>query len=58
MKRIAAIYGIGIIITFGHAHRTAWNEASQYQKDNGFPVIGAIFASVMWPIYWSDQFWK
>jgi hypothetical protein len=54
---VAAIYGAGAVVTFGHAAagaEPAWNAcASPVTCQEVPPGLAGFIAATVWPLYWS-----
>ncbi len=59
MKKIlCALYAAGAVVTFGHA----WHHVSQLEDNKqlevGATMIAAPVCAALWPLYWSEVFWR
>lgn len=43
-----------IVVTYGHA----WKTIIPYAPDAGSAMFATVWASFVWPLWWSVQLWK
>ena len=58
LKILAAVYVVGVVVTFGHAWKNGYATSNQYQRDNGLYQISAVVGAAAWPFYWSYIAWR
>lgn len=56
MKTLFAIYVLVAVVTFGHAWHRDYSQTTDGQV--GGAMMAAPVCAALWPLYWSEVFWK
>lgn len=62
-KALIAIYVLMVIVTYGHSYNhqsEIYYEkgVGEIRRDFAMREVGAMFSGILWPFYWSAEFFK